>query len=82
VPIYLDDFTVTSDEVEACLDQTFEAIRRLATAGAMVSLKKSIICAGQGKVLGQRWSSGGYFRADDKQLKAVLELPSHSLAGI
>src|SRR5512144_1653085 len=48
----------------------------------MVSLKKSIICAGQGKVLGQRWSSGGYFRADDKQLKAILELPSHSLAGI
>src|SRR5512144_1545399 len=48
----------------------------------MVSLKKSVICAGHGKVLGQRWSSGGYFRADDKQLKAVLELPSPSLAGI
>jgi hypothetical protein len=48
----LDDFTVTNDDVDSCLEETFEAIRRLATAGAMVSLKKSIICAEEGKVLG------------------------------
>jgi len=77
--IYLDDFTVTADEVDRCLEHTYRAIRRLADAGAMVSLKKSIICAEEGKVLGQQWSSGGYFRADDKNLKALLELPHETM---
>ena len=41
----------------------------------MVSLKKSIVCADEGKVLGHRWHSGGYFTAEGKGLKALLELP-------
>ena len=46
----------------------------------MVSLKKSIICADEGKVLGHRWHSGGYFTAEAKGLKALLTLPHEELA--
>ena len=46
----------------------------------MVSLKKSIVCADEGKVLGHRWHSGGYFTAEGKGLKALLELPHEQLA--
>ena len=40
-----------------------------------MSLKKSVIATVEGKVLGHRWSSGGYFRAEGKGLKALLNLP-------
>ena len=46
----------------------------------MVSLKKSIVCADEGKVLGHCWHSGGYFTAEGKGLKALLELPHEQLA--
>ena len=35
---------MTADEVPTCLKQSLEAIRRLVEAGAMVNLKKSVIC--------------------------------------
>ena len=53
--IYLDDFTILGDTAYECLEYSFQAIFRFASAGAMVSLKKSIICAEEGKVLGHRW---------------------------
>lgn len=46
----------------------------------MVSLKKSIIGTEEGKVLGHRWHSGGYFTAETKGLKALLTLPHEELA--
>ena len=48
----------------------------------MVSLKKSIICTEEGKVLGHRWHSGGYFTAETKGLKALLSLPHEKLADL
>ena len=48
----------------------------------MVSLKKSIICTEEGKVLGHRWHSGGYFTAETKGLKALLSLPYEELADL
>ena len=80
--IYLDDFTVSDDSLDGCLDQTYEAIKRLADAGAMLSMKKSIIGADEGRILGHRWHSGGLFTAEDKKLRALLELPHAELAAI
>ena len=40
----------------------------------MVNLRKSKIGGLTGKVLGQHWSSGGYFRPEEKGLKALLEM--------
>ena len=88
--IYLDDFTITADDLPSCLDQTFEVIRRLVTAGAMVNLGKSVIGSQEGKVLGHRWHGGGYFTAEGKGLKALLsvgheamkKIPVHSVYGL
>ena len=57
------------------LDDTLEVIKRLAEAGAMVSLKKSTICDTKGKVLGHEWHSGGLFTPQTKGLLALLEFP-------
>ena len=46
----------------------------------MVSLKKSMVCADEGKVLGHCWHSEGYCTAEGKGLKALLELPHEQLA--
>jgi hypothetical protein len=70
--IYLDDFTVSDDSLDRCLEQSVEAIRRLAMAGAMVSMKKSILGAVEGRILGHRWHSGGTFTAEDKKIRALL----------
>ena len=41
VVVYLDDITVYGDTVEQVLQDTAEAMKRLATAGFMINLKKS-----------------------------------------
>ena len=41
VVVYLDDITVYGDTVEQVLRDTAEAMKRLATAGFMINLKKS-----------------------------------------
>jgi hypothetical protein len=72
--VYLDDFTITSNTLEGCLQQTLEAVKRLAEAGAMVNLKKSKVGGLTGKVLGHHWSSGGYFTPEQRGLRALLEM--------
>ena len=64
------------------MEQTFQAISRLARAGAMLSMKKSIIGAEEGRILGHRWHAGGLFTAEDKKLRALLELPHEEVAAI
>ena len=48
----------------------------------MLSMKKSVIGADEGRILGHRWHSGGLFTAEDKKLRALLELPHTELAAI
>ena len=48
----------------------------------MLSMKKSIVGAEEGCILGHRWHSGSYFTAEDKKLKALLQLPHPDLAAI
>jgi hypothetical protein len=73
--------TVTSpeDTLESCLDSTVEVIRRITSAGAMVNLSKSVIGTDEGVIVGHKWQGGGYFRASDKKLRALLEIPDSEL---
>lgn len=48
----------------------------------MISMKKSIVGAEQGKILGHQWQAEGYFIADEKKLKALLMLPHHKMSTI
>lgn len=45
----------------------------------MVNLKKSKIGGLTGKVLGHHWASGGYFRPEEKGLKALLEMDHEAM---
>jgi Reverse transcriptase (RNA-dependent DNA polymerase) len=80
--VYLDDFTIQGDSMDDCLRDTLDAVLRLMKAGAMVSLKKSVIGATEGKILGHRWRSGGYFTPEGSGLKALLELDHKNIASI
>ena len=48
----------------------------------MISMSKSIICTEEGQILGHRWHSRGYFTAEDKKIKALLELPHKEMLAI
>jgi hypothetical protein len=48
----------------------------------MISMKKSIIGAEEGKILGHRWSSGGYFTPESSKLQILLQLPHEDMATI
>ena len=54
----------------------------MAVEGTMLSMRKSVICTEEGRILGHRWHSGGYFTAEDKKIKALLELPHDDMAKI
>jgi len=72
--VYLDDIQVSEDEVHKCLVDTADAIGRIAQAGAMVNLDKSVICTTRAKIVGHRWEEGGYFHAEGKGLRGLLSL--------
>jgi hypothetical protein len=72
--IYLDDVGVKGDSIPSLLSDTVAAIARLAGAGLMVNLSKSVIAAHTTKVMGHIWRSGGYFTATGKKLLAISEM--------
>lgn len=78
--IYLDDVGVKGNEVRPLLDDTIEAIVRIARAGLMVNLTKSVIAADSTKVMGHIWRAGGYFSATGKKLLALLEMEHQEVA--
>ena len=55
VLVYLDGIAVFGDSVEEVLRVTSEAMKRLARAGFMISLKKSHLVQTKAKVLGYNW---------------------------
>ena len=59
--VHLDDIAVFGDDPAQIMCDTAEAIRRLAKAGFMLNLKKSHLCGTTLKILGHRWTSGGYW---------------------
>ena len=57
--IYLDDIAVFGDNQDQLLQNTQKAMKRLASFGFMLNLKKSQLVQQGARVLGHRWSSGG-----------------------
>ena len=73
VSIYLDDIGLRGDDMDQLLADSVTAIGRLAEAGCMINLAKSVIGTTSAKVVGQRWHSGGYFFAEGKSLASLLD---------
>ena len=79
VVVYLDDIAVHGDEEGQVLEDTLEAIRRLARAGFMINLSKSQLVESSAKVLGHRWTSGGYWEPNVTKLEALAQASSEDL---
>ena len=78
--IYLDDVGIKGNTIDQLLTDTVAAIARIAKAGFMVNLSKSIIAAHTTKVMGHIWRSGGYFTATGKKLLALVEMEHAGMA--
>ena len=72
--VYLDDIAVFGDDQDQLLQDTQEAMKRLASFGFMLNLKKSQLVQQGARVLGHRWSSGGYWAPMTAKLEALAEL--------
>ena len=73
IVVYLDDIAVYGDAPEQVLEDTLETIRRLTAAGFMINLKKSQLVDSAAKVLGHRWSLGGYWEPVTSKIEALKE---------
>ena len=82
VCILLDDVTCCANDVAQCVQDTVDAIVRLATAGAMIGLYKGIIAAEEVEFMGDWWSSGGFFRPMVDKVTALLELSEEALSSM
>ena len=78
--ILLDDTTLFEDNLQQNLDDAVEAILRVTKAGAMVGPKKCVLGTREAEYMGEKWTSGGYFRPPRDKLAALLELSSEQLA--
>ena len=72
--IYLDDIAIFCDNQDQLLQDTQEAMKRLASFGFMLNLKKSQLVQQGARVLGHRWSSRGYWVPMTAKLEALAEL--------
>ena len=77
--VYLDDIAVFGDDPAQVMRDTAEAIRRLAKAGFMLNLKKSHLCKTTLKILGHRWTSGGYWLPEPARLEALVRCPEEDI---
>ena len=69
--MYLDDIAVYGNDEAQLMADTAEAIKRLATFGFMMNLKKSQLAQSAAKVLGHGWASGGYWFPTTHKLEAI-----------
>ena len=72
VVVYLDDIAVFGDDADQVLLDTEEAIRRLTTAGFIINMKKSQLVDDSAKVLGHKWSAGGFWEPVVTRLESLL----------
>ncbi len=80
VVVYLDDIAVYGDDQDQVLEDTLEAIRRLATAGFMLNLGKSHLVESTAHVLGHQWTSGGFWAPCTEKIEVLRALPDGELA--
>ena len=75
VVVYLDDIAVFGDTPERVLEDTLEAIRCLTAAGFIINLTKSQLVEASAKVLGHRWTSGGFWEPVTAKIDALRNAP-------
>ena len=80
VVVYLDDIAVYGDTQEEVLEDTLEAVKRLAAAGFMLNLRKSQLVQAAAQVLGHLWTSGGFWAPNVTKLAALIEKTDGELA--
>ncbi len=80
--VYLDDIAVYGDDPDEVLDNTAEAMNRLAQAGFMINLKKSHLCQETLKILGHRWHSGGLWYPEPAKLQALKGSSEEEIRGM
>ena len=77
--VYLDDIAVFGEDLALVMRSTAEDIQRLAKAGFMLNLKKSHLCETMLKLLGHRWTSGGYWLPEPACLEALVRCPEEDI---
>ena len=82
VVVYLDDIAVYGDTQEQVLEDTLEAVKRLATTGFMLDLCKSQLVQAAAQVLGHLWTSGGFWVPNVTKLAALIEKMDGELAWV
>ena len=60
------------DTQEEVLEDTLEAVKRLATAGFMLNLHKSQLVQAAVQVLGHLWTLGGFWAPNVTKLAALI----------
>ena len=78
--VYLDDIMVFGDDQDQLLRDTEEVMKRLASFGFMLNLKKLQLVQQGACVLGHGWSSGGYWAPMIAKLEALAALLDEKLA--
>ena len=73
IVVYLDDIAVYGDTQEEVLEDTLEAVKRLATTGFMLILCKSQLVQAVVQVLRHLWTLGGLLVPNITKLAALLE---------
>ena len=68
------------DTQEEVLEDTLEAVKRLAAAGFMLNLHKSQLLQAAVQVLGHLWTSGGFWAPNVTKLAALIEKMDGELA--
>lgn len=71
VVVYLDDIAVYGDDQDQVLEDTLEAIRRLTKAGFMINMTKSQLVESTAKILGHKWTSGGFWAPCTDKITAL-----------
>ena len=80
IVIYLDDIAMYGHTQEQVLEDTLEAVKRLAATGFMLNLCKSQLIRAAAQVLGHLWTSGGFWAPNITKLTTLIEKMDSELA--
>ena len=80
VVVYLDDIAVYGNDKAQLMADTAEAIKRLATFGFKMNLKKLQLVQSASKVLGHGWASGVYWSPTTHKLEAIAAMADEELS--
>ena len=72
IVVYLDNIAMYGDTQEEVLEDTVEAVKRLATTSFMLNLHKSQLVQATAQVLGHLWTLGGFWVPNVTKLTTLM----------